>query len=274
MNPTATPPTGGVTAIAAAFARAKAANRSALITYLTVGYPSPQATLDLALALARGGADLIELGVPFSDPIADGPVIQRASHAALQAGVTPRSCLDLVASLRASGFTTPLVLMGYYNPILRRGLGAYAEACAIAGVDGLIVPDLPVEESGPLHAACHRRSLALIQLAAPTTGDVRLARIAAETEGFLYLVSRLGITGAGETPHADLGARLAQVRALARTPIAVGFGIATPQQARALASEVCADGVIVGSAIVERAPQGPQVLEAYVASLATALRAA
>lgn len=263
--------------IADAFARARAEARPALIAYLTVGYPSPQATPELVMALARGGADLIELGVPFSDPIADGPIIQRASHAALQAGATPQSCLDLVDSLRHRGLMTPIVFMGYYNPILRRGLDAYAEACSAAGVDGLIVPDLPVEESAPLHDTCRRKGLALVQLAAPTTSDARLARIAAETEGFLYLVSRLGITGMGDALPADLQSRVARVRALAHTPVAVGFGIATPAQARALASgelNAQADGLIVGSAIVERAPQGPQALEVYVASLAAALRTA
>lgn len=265
-----TRPIVGVAAIVAAFERAKAARRAALITYLTAGYPSLDDTLALAPALERAGADIIELGAPFSDPIADGPTIQRASHAALEAGVTPQACLDLVASLRGRGMGAPVVLMGYYNPILRRGLEAYVDACVSVGVDGLIVPDLPLEEAESLHIACRRSGLALIQLAAPTTRDERLARIAAETEGFLYLISRLGITGAGDGLPADLAERLAHVRALAHTPVAVGFGIATPQQARALAAH--ADGVIVGSAIVERAPQGPQALEAYAASLSEALR--
>ena len=159
--------------------------------------------------------------------------------------------------------------MGYYNPILSYGPAAYARDCAAAGVDGLIVPDLPPEEAGALAAACRAAGLALIYLVAPNTGPERLARLAAETTGFLYVVSRLGITGAGRSPTAELAARLAQVRQVARTPVAVGFGIARPEDARALVG--LADGVIVGSAIVERAPLGAQVVESFVRGLREAL---
>ena len=220
-------------------------------------------------ALQAGGADIIELGVPFSDPVADGPAIQRASHAALQAGVTPALCLELAGRLRANGVTAPFVFMGYYNPIYDYGLERYVEACVAAGVDGLIVPDLPLEEAEGLSAACRRAGVALIHLVAPNSPPERVARIAAATEGFLYVVSRMGTTGAGANPTAELAGRLAHVRQVARTPVAVGFGISRPEQARELAA--LADGIIVGSAVVERAAAGADVLLEYVASLRDAV---
>ncbi len=258
----------GVAAVAAAFATARAERRAALITFLTAGYPSLAESASLARALQDGGADLIELGVPFSDPMADGPTIQRASYAALEAGVTPRDCLNLAATLRREGVTIPLLLMGYYNPILSYGPEAFAQDTSAAGVDGLIVPDLPPEEADPLQSACERAGLALVFLIAPTTSDERLAAIAQATTGFLYVVSRLGTTGAALQAGPDVGALLDRARRYAATPIAVGFGVSTPDQARALAP--LADGVIVGSAIVERAPLGAETLRAYVASLRAA----
>jgi tryptophan synthase alpha chain len=259
----------GERAIAAAFRAARAQGRSALIPYLTVGYPSPAASLELILALQEGGADLIELGVPFSDPVADGPAIQRASYVALDAGTTPQTCLALAAEARRRGVGVPLLLMGYYNPILNYGIERYADACAEAGVDGLIVPDLPPEEAGPLDAACGRRGLALIFLVAPTSAEERIAALAQATRGFLYVVSRLGTTGVGHVPEKELVERLKLVRRHAQTPVAVGFGLSRPKDMRALAPH--ADGLIVGSAIVERAPQGPAALGQYVASLRAAL---
>ncbi|MBM3190947.1 MAG: tryptophan synthase subunit alpha [Chloroflexi bacterium] len=258
----------GVAAVERAFARAHGENRCALITYLTAGYPSPDESLALISALQEGGADLIELGVPFSDPVADGPTIQRASQAALAAGVTPSACLELAARLRERGVTAPLVLMGYYNPIHSYGLDAYTRDCARMGVDGLIVPDLPPEEAGPLRALCRERGLALIFLVAPTTGEERLASIASATSGFLYVVSRLGITGSALDATGELAQRLGIIRAHARTPVAVGFGISRPEQMRALVPWV--DGLIVGSAVVERAPDGPDALRGYVAELRAA----
>jgi len=260
----------GAPAITAAFAAARAEGRCALIAYLTAGYPSLAESLELVPALQAGGADIIELGVPFSDPVADGPTIQRASHAALQAGATPEDCLELAARLREVGVSVPLLFMGYYNPIHRRGPEAYARDCVSAGVDGLIVPDLPPEESGPLQRACRSTGLALVFLVAPTTGEERIASICAATQGFLYLVTRLGTTGAGRSPGQELSARLALVRRHARTPVAVGFGISRPEQVRALAPLV--DGVIVGSAVVERAQSGAESLREYVASLRAATR--
>lgn len=257
--------TRGVVAIEGAFARARAQGRAALITYLTLGYPTAEAGLELVPALARGGADIIELGVPFSDPVADGPTIESAVHAALANGMTPMRCLEQAATLRSRGLETPMVMMGYYNPILNRGPARYAADCADVGVDGLIVPDLPLEEAGELRAACEERGLALIYLAAPTTANERLARLARETRGFLYVISRLGTTGGDLEEDAALREQLALARRVSAAPVAVGFGVSRPEHARALAG--LADGVIVGSAIVRCAPEGPAAVEAFVAAL-------
>jgi len=260
----------GVDAVQAAFQRAQDDGRCALITYLTLGYPTSEDSLALVPALEAGGADLIELGVPFSDPVADGPTIQAASQAALEGGITPTRCLELAAELRQGGLTVPLLLMGYYNPILSYGERAFVEACQRAGVDGLIVPDLPPEEATALHEACEERGIALVFLVAPNSSSERIARIAAKTSGFLYVVTRLGITGAGQALDPALGERLEQVREVAQTPVAAGFGISEPAQVAAIRSSV--DGVIVGSALVRRAPEGATVLERYVASLREACK--
>ena len=259
----------GTDRIRAVFGAAREQGRSALITYLMLGYPSPEETLALVPALQAGGADIIELGVPFSDPVADGPTIQRAGQVALQQGVTPKGCLGQVASLRQIGVTVPLVLMGYYNPIHSYGPDAYVQACVEVGVDGLIVPDLPPEEAGPLREACLSNGLALILLVAPTTKLTRAVDIAGMTSGFLYVVSRLGITGTALDPGEELAERLRGLRDRTAVPIAVGFGISTPEQAQALADQ--ADGIIVGSAIVKRAPEGAAATEVFVASLRQAL---
>jgi tryptophan synthase alpha chain len=271
----------GIPAIVAALSLAAQEGRAALIPYLTVGYPTPGSTPELVRALIAGGADIIELGVPFSDPVADGPTIQAASYAALRQGVTPATCLQTVRALREEGVQTPILLMGYYNPILsfRHGLdaasggpAAYAAACRASGVDGLIVPDLPPEEADELSGACHAEGLALVYLVAPTTGEARIAALCAATSGFLYVVRRLGTTGAdagGLDQRDALAASMATVRRHARTPVALGFGVSTPQQAAEAAA--LADGVIVGSAIVERADAGAAALRDYVAGLRAAL---
>ncbi len=271
----------GIPAIVAALSLAAQEGRAALIPYLTVGYPTPDSTAELVRALIAGGADLIELGVPFSDPVADGPTIQAASYAALRQGVTPATCLQTVRALRDEGVETPILLMGYYNPILSFRHGpdaatgspaAYAAACRASGVDGLIVPDLPPEEADGLSAACHAEGLALVYLVAPTTGEARIAALCAATSGFLYVVRRLGTTGAdavGLDRRDALAASLAAVRRHACTPVALGFGVSTPQQAAEAAA--LADGVIVGSAIVERADAGADALRDYVGELRGAL---
>ncbi|MDI7276785.1 MAG: tryptophan synthase subunit alpha [Anaerolineae bacterium] len=251
--------------IATAFARASAEGRAALVIYLTAGWPAVGETARLVPALERAGADLVELGVPFSDPIADGPIIQRASYHALCRGVTPRRCLELAARLRADGVALPLVLMGYYNPILAWGPSAYAAACRSAGVDGLIVPDLPPEEAGELDGALRTVGLALIPLVAPNTPEARLARIAGQARGFLYLVSRPGTTGPRGSLPAGLRAYVARARRASRLPLALGFGISSPSQVRQVARLV--DGVVVGSAVVERAALGAEAVEGFVREL-------
>ena len=260
----------GLLTLETAFQRARAEGRPALITYLTIGYPSPNATLDLAPALQAGGADIIELGVPFSDPVADGPAIQRASYVALQAGMTPARCLEIASALRDRGVYVPLVLMGYYNPIFAYGLPRYVHDCVEAGVNGLIVPDLPLEEASLLRQACELYDLSLILLVAPTTEESRLERIAAAARGFLYVVARLGSTGAHTGLGPELTAQLTRARQYAHTPIAVGFGISTPEQVRSLAP--LTDGIVVGSAIGERAGQGAAALRDYVQTLRDACR--
>ena len=262
-------PGAGTDAIAEAFARPQSEGRSALIAYLTLGYPSRSDTLRLVPAIEAGGADIIELGVPFSDPIADGPTIQAASQAALRAGMTPSDALCVTRELRAAGVKSPFLLMGYYNPIHNYGLERYARDCAYAGVSGLIVPDLPPEEAETLQRACQKHGLALVFLVAPTSGPQRIASIAAASEGFVYVVSRLGTTGSGTIVQEELVSRLNLVRQHASVPIAVGFGISTPSQAAHLAH--LADGIIVGSAIVKRASQGAETVRAYVSSLRAAL---
>ncbi|MGQ9667739.1 MAG: tryptophan synthase subunit alpha [Anaerolineae bacterium] len=260
----------GVQAVEEAFARAGREGRTALITYLTMGYPTREAALELVPALESGGADIIELGVPFSDPVADGPAIQRASYCALQAGMTPALCLEQVARLREMGLRAPLLLMGYYNPIHHYGQQEYVRDCRLAGADGLIVPDLPPEEAGELMDACRRGGVALVFLVAPTTSEGRVREIAGRSTGFLYVVSRLGTTGADKRfDTSELRQRLEMVRRLSPVPVAVGFGISSAEQARALVG--LADGVIVGSAVVERAIQGPAALRAYTAQLREAL---
>jgi tryptophan synthase alpha chain len=238
------------------FARLRAARRAALIPYLTAGDPNLEATEALVPVAEAAGADLLELGVPFSDPLADGATIQRASQRALAQGVTLRKILHLVARLRRST-ELPLILMTYYNPVLRAGPAGFAAEAAAAGVDGVIVPDLPPEEAGALREAARAAGVAPIFLAAPTSTDARLRLICGASEGYIYYVSLRGVTGARAALPADLASQIARLRARTTKPIAVGFGISTPAQARAVAG--VADGVIVGSALVgliERSSRG------------------
>ena len=250
------------------FAQLRVARRAALIPYLTAGDPSLEATEALVPVAEAAGADLLELGVPFSDPLADGATIQRASQRALARGVTLRKILHLVARIRPRT-EMPLVLMTYYNPILRAGPDAFVAEAAAAGLDGVIVPDLPPEEAGPLRAAPRAAGLAPIFLAAPTSTDARLRLICEASEGYIYAVSLRGVTGARATLPADLGAQVARLRAHTTKPVAVGFGISTPAQARQVAA--VADGVIVGSALVGLVEQSGRG-EALAAAVAAFLR--
>jgi tryptophan synthase alpha chain len=236
-----------VSRIAERLAERRASGRLALVPYITAGYPDVETTVDLAVALADAGADLLELGVPFSDPLADGVTIQRASFAALEAGVTLRTCLEVATRIRARR-PIPLLFMGYYNPFLRYGLDAFAEDSARAGLDGLIVPDLPPEEAGELQSALATRGLDLIYLLAPTSTDERIGLVARGATGFVYCASLAGVTGARSKLSAELPAFLERVRRQTDLPICVGFGISRPEHVAALVG--MADGAIVGSALV------------------------
>lgn len=235
--------------IAAAFERRRAAGELALIPFLTAGDPSPKLTPPLVWALEEAGADLVELGVPHSDPLADGATNQRAAARALAQHVTLERVMGMVERIRSRS-DIALVLFSYYNPILRMGLEAFAGRAAAAGADGVVVTDLPAEEAGDLRSALDRQDLALVPLLAPTSGERRAAEILALARGFVYYVSRTGVTGARRELAAELRAELEKVRSGSPVPVAVGFGISRPEHLRALAG--AADGVVVGSALVEQ----------------------
>lgn len=258
--------------ISATFQHLRQANRAALIPYLTLGYPHRDSALDLVPALLEAGADLIELGVPFSDPLADGATIQATSQQALRNGMTPALALEQVAALRRRGVTAPLALMGYYNAWLQMGLADFARAAAQAGADGVIIPDLPPEEAAPLRAALAPYGLAHILLLAPTADEERIRRVAAASQGFLYLVSLTGVTGARDRLPPDLEAFVARVRPHTTLPLAVGFGIARPEHAAQVAR--LADGVIVGSALLQAIAQAPDAPQRAATAFLRALRRA
>ena len=261
----------GVQRIAAVFERARTENRSALMPYLTLGYPTPETSLTLVEATVASGADLLELGVPFSDPLADGPTIQQAAHVALQQGMTVVRCLEMAQELRQCGLAAPFIFMSYYNPILSYGDTALCRRCRDVGVDGLIVPDLPPEEGETLEKACRQHGLTLIYLLAPTSPPERIRLVTERSRGFVYLVSVTGITGARDALPPDLAAFVERVRAVTDKPLAVGFGIGRPEQAAQVAR--LADGVIVGSALVRLAgePRGREKVGAFVARLRRAV---
>ena len=254
------------------------AKRKALVPFITAGDPSLEATVPVMHALVRAGADVIELGVPFSDPMADGPSIQRSSERAIERGAGLRYVLRCVASFRESDADTPVVLMGYLNPIEILGADAFARDAAAAGVDGVLLVDLPPEEAGPNRAAFNAAGLDLISLAAPTTTEERLARLASESQGYLYYVSFAGVTGGSQLDVTDVLKRAGDLRARAKVPVLVGFGIRDAASAAALAP--AADGVVVGSALVDAlaGADGPENAaaraEAFLAPLRRALDAA
>jgi len=238
----------GIERIAEAFERARADGRAAaLMPYMMGGFPDMERSLAVAMAYCDAGADLVELGVPFSDPLADGPVIHAAAVAALAAGATLERVLQIGSQIAARG--VPVIAMCYVNPILARGVERFADALVSAGVSGLIVPDLPLEESEAVAAACAAREVALVPLCAPTTPDDRMAAIGASARGFLYAVSLTGTTGERAALDGGLEAVIERAAACTEVPVAVGFGIATPEQAAA-AARAGADGVIVGSRLV------------------------
>ena len=265
----------GLARIASAFASARAEGRAALMPYFTLGYPDIPASEAVVRAIAAAGADLIELGVPFSDPLADGPTIQHSTQVALEQGMTLARGLALTSRLRSAGVTQPLLLMGYVNPILAYGMVRYAADAAAAGADGFIVPDLPPEEAGELEAVCRAHGLALVFLLAPTSTPERIAAVVSHATGFVYLVSLAGVTGARDQLPPDLAAFVGRVRAATGLPLAVGFGIATPEHAAAVGA--LADGVIVGSALIKAAGAADDPAAAasrFVRALSEALRSA
>ena len=256
-----------------AFDAARGQGRAALVAYLMAGDPDLPASESLALACIRGGADVLELGLPFSDPIADGPEIQRAGQRALRGGTRPRDVLELVGRLRGRT-DAPLVVMSYVNPILAMGLEDFARSARDAGVDGLIVPDLSMEESAEVRSSLDACGIDHIQLVAPSTSPDRARAVAAASRGFLYVVARYGTTGTRENLPPELPSRLQVLRSVTDLPLAVGFGVTTPDHVRAL-RRAGADGIVVGSAIVRRIGESadPAGVESFVAELARGLRA-
>jgi tryptophan synthase alpha chain len=236
------------TRISRRFAELARAGELGLVAYITAGDPSLEATRQIVVAAAEAGADVIELGVPFSDPLADGPTIQRASERALRAGTTLAGVLDLVEAIRRDS-QVPLVLFSYFNPVLQMGVAQFADRAAAAGADGALITDLSPEEAGDYRAAMHARGLDTIFLAAPTTSEERFARIARASSGFLYLISRTGVTGARESMPEDLPALVRRARIASRLPLAVGFGISLPGHVSILGG--LADAAVVGSALME-----------------------
>jgi tryptophan synthase alpha chain len=234
-------------------------NKPIFMPYYPVGYPDLATSLDVLEALAKNGADLIEVGLSFSDPLADGPVIQKATQIALEKGVTTLQVLAAVRELRQRGVTIPLILMGYYNPILAYGLKKFVRDAAAAGADGFIIPDLPPEEADEFVGALRAASLPLVTMLAPTTPAARMETIARHAQGFIYLVSVTGITGARTGLPEGLAELIARVREHTSVPVCVGFGIGTPEQAQAVGA--LADGVIVGSACVRTIGESPTPVE-------------
>jgi tryptophan synthase alpha chain len=265
--------------IDACFARLKAQDRAAFVAYVMAGDPDAATALEIVKGLPGAGADIIELGFPFSDPMADGPAIQLAAQRALKAGMTLTGVLDLARAFRIHDQTTPIVMMGYLNPVMIHGYARFARAAADAGVDGLIIVDCPPEEADPLADALDGAGVSLVRLAAPTTDDKRLPAVVRRTSGFVYYVSVAGVTGAKEADAEAVRPAVQRVRAASGLPVAVGFGIKTPERAAAVAK--VADAVVVGSALVEEiaaaldagANPGPPVLAA-AGRLAQAVRVA
>ena len=234
---------------------ARAEGRIGLIPFVTAGYPSPGATHDIVRAVVDAGADVVELGVPFSDPLAEGPTIQRSSHRALEQGVTPADCIAAAARLRRSGVDVPLVLMGYFNPILSMGIDEFCRRAGGAGVDGLIVPDLPADESGPLREAAEATGVGVVPLLALTSTEARVEMACRHARGFIYCVSLLGVTGARRELSERTEGLVARVRAHTDLPVAVGFGVSRPEHVTSIARY--ADAAVVGSALIDAIDDGP-----------------
>ena len=255
-----------MTRIAALFERLKQEDRKALITYITAGDPSPDRTVGFAAALERGGADLIELGVPFSDPVADGPVIQRAGDRALRAGTTLRRVLEIATDIRAAS-QIPLLLFTYLNPVLRYGLANLARDAKASGIDGVLLTDASVEEAGDFTRVMQAAGLDTVFLAAPTSSPRRLKLIAEYSTGFIYLVSRLGVTGEQQSVSATVAPLIEAMRQYTKLPLAVGFGVSRPEHVAEMGRH--AEGVVVGSALMSLIEKTPdeQLLESFTRTL-------
>jgi len=265
-----------MTRLSAAFDRARNQHRAALVTFVTAGDPTPWATGSILDALVAGGADVIELGMPFTDPMADGPAIQAANLRSLEAGTTTADIIAIAKAFRERHPGVPVVLMGYANPMLRRGADWFADAARNAGIDGVICVDLPPEEDGELGPSLRAVGIDLIRLATPTTDVARLPAVLDGASGFLYYVSVAGITGLQQAAQDSIEDAVARLKQATDVPVAVGFGVRTPEQAAAIAR--VADGVVVGSAIVEliarHAEDATVPVETYIRSLSTAIASA
>ncbi|MEL6799159.1 MAG: tryptophan synthase subunit alpha [Pseudomonadota bacterium] len=257
-----------MTRIDAKFAELKAQGRKAFVSYIMAGDPDPATSKEILRGLPGAGVDIIELGLPFTDPMADGPTIQLAGQRALEAGQTLESTLQMVRGFREDDDTTPIVLMGYYNPIYSRGVDRFLTDAKAAGIDGLIIVDLPPEEDSELCIPAQAAGLNFIRLATPTTDADRLPTVLQNTSGFVYYVSITGITGAANAEAGNVGPEVARIKSATELPVIVGFGIKTPDAAQAIAT--VADGAVVGSAIVERIAAGdaPSDVVQFVADLA------
>ena len=263
-----------MTRIDATFDKLRAQGRKAFVAYIMGGDPDEATSLAVMKGMPGAGVDIIELGMPFTDPMADGPTIQLAGQRALEGGMTMDRVLDMVRAFRAEDSTTPIVLMGYYNPIYARGVDRFLAEAVEAGIDGLIVVDLPPEEDSELCLPAQKAGINFIRLATPTTDDRRLPKVLTNTSGFVYYVSITGITGAAAAQATDVGPEVARIKAKTDLPVIVGFGITTPEAARTIAS--VADGCVVGSAIVKDIGAGKPVAEvlANVAALAAGAHSA
>lgn len=256
----------GLAAVEAMFAKAKAAHRAAFLPYFPIGYPNYADSIEAIAAMAAEDVDGFEIGIPFSDPLADGPVNQAATQIALENGTTVRKCLQAVRELRARGVHQPMLMMGYLNPIIAYGQEKFVQDAKAAGADGLIVPDLPPEEGAALSEACAAAGLALVFFVAPTSSPERIALVAERATGFIYVVTLTGVTGARAELPPDLTSFIARLKAQVKdTPLVMGFGISTPEQARAVGNLV--DGFIVGSALVRAGKEGVEAVRALASSI-------
>jgi tryptophan synthase alpha chain len=265
MNTTTT----GTAAIDAIFTAAKAQNRAAFLPYFPIGYPSYAESIEAIVGMSESGVDGFEIGIPFSDPLADGPVIQAATQVALENGTTVKDCIRAVRELRSRGVHQPMLLMGYMNPMLAYGLEKFVLDAKAAGADGLIVPDLPPDEGIALSEICAREGLGLVFFLAPTSNDKRIQLVADRATGFIYVVSLTGVTGVRAELPAELSTFMNRVRSQTDKPLVIGFGISTPEQARSMND--LTDGFIVGSALVRAGKDGAAKVKELAVSLRNAL---